>query len=134
MDDLETGWLVLMFELESSGLCDRMQRYLRIQDTEERDRLHQADRMGRWLGCSYRTTTQGKKHRREHSGSLLKRQGGLSRMTWCGSRPVGEKRRLQVRLDCAQRGSDSQEGGDLTLAHLAAIVTDWALKIWVLVA
>lgn len=122
-----------MFEFKSSGLCDRMQQYLRIQDTEERDRLHQADKMERWLGCSYRTMIQVKKQR-EHSGSSLKRQGGLSIMTWCGSRPVGEKRRFQVRLDCAQRGSDSQEGGDLTLARLAAIVTDWPLKIWILVA
>lgn len=53
--------------------------------------------MERWLGCSYKTT----KKQTEHSGSAFKRQGGLSKMTWVYSKPVGERRRLPSETDCA---------------------------------
>jgi len=46
----------------------------------------------RWLGCSYNKTRNHTQ--REHAGCAFKRQGGHSRMTWCGSEPVGEEGRL----------------------------------------
>lgn len=89
--------MLLMLELENPGLCDRMQRYLRIQrrgTTFTKQRIWNG-------GWAVHIRRQKRKKHREHSGSAFKRQGGLSKMTWVYSKPVGERRRLPSETDCA---------------------------------